>query len=160
ISFSHSQWTAARLPATEVTLDSDSNLAERAVVLPNIALEEHFADHRPWISERRRREIASTQILLDRRGELFPHLDFSTTALRQLAGITASHLAFDLIVERLFEIERNAVDRGANFDASSFATKCNPSSASTLQMFGDAYTFSLENGNAFLCGWHFYLPTQ
>ncbi|MGH8477154.1 MAG: hypothetical protein ACRER2_15525 [Methylococcales bacterium] len=127
------------------------------VQLPNIAQIPHFAIHADWIRARRRRSIESGYDLWERRGGLFPHLEFCPLVEAQLLVLRPSEPRFQQVIDKLFDLETyfaGWVSGGCNPSA---FPKCNPTSPETLSRYREDYRFSTANRQNVVASWHLYL---
>jgi hypothetical protein len=157
VSFNHGDWKQAILHASVQEIDDEGALLNGHVTQVNFSETAHFAIHSDWIENRKKQRFAEPALLWQRRVEIFPNLDFSSHVESQLLGFPVNGELFPQIANRLFEMQRVAA-LGAPFDKNAFRCMCKASSQSTIDRFGEAYSFKARDGESILCHWHFNLP--
>lgn len=157
LSFCQAPWDLPSLHATASQMDDEGELRQFPVSLINIAHKEHFTQHSGWIEARRQREIHDSAVLWKNRETIFPSLEFCPCVKDQLSLIPENSDLFTQILDRLFDLQRVAA-LGIAFHNEAFRTKCSPSSSSTIQNFGEHYSFRRVDDTLVQCGWHLYLP--
>lgn len=125
------------------------------VQLRNLARVSHFATHADWIRARRQRSVASGRDLWERRGGLFPHLEFCPSVEAQLLALRPSEPRFYQVVDKLFDLETYFAGCVGGFDPGAFP-KCNAVSPETLSSYPEDYLFSTKEGRNVVASWHLY----
>jgi len=157
LSFMEAPWDTAFIGCECEELVDDRLTPSRPVHLPNLAEVPHFAIHAEWIQGRKRRSIASTRDLWDRRDKLFPHLDFCLSVEDQLMRLRFSEPRFQQVVSKLFDLERYFAGWvTGGFDPGAF-TKCNPASRETLARYSEDYLYLTADALQVVANWHLYL---
>ena len=156
IGFSHPPWNSPILSCVCEELVDDEVEAE-PVTLVNISDHEHFKAHVNWIDSRIKQSVSTTKELWESKEDLFPSLEFCASVEGQLMSVASSDPRFRQIVSKLFELEAYFLNwKQGNFEPKEFK-KCNPVSKTTLNKYGDKYTFSRPNGDEVTATWHLYL---
>jgi len=153
VSLHHTDWLAPTFAITIEALDDEDEILIEEETLPNFATLDHYTHHQPWLTARFR-SLTSPAELWERRAELFPHLDLSSSVEKQLLEQSAY---LHRIVTRLHDMERVAAAGITPFDAKAFARPCRPTTSGTRDQFESRYTFSQNAGETHFCGWHLNL---
>lgn len=156
-SFLQAPWDRPLIDCLCAELVDDWLAPPQPVQLANVALVSHFESHTNWIRERRQRTISSGYDLWERRGWLFPHLEFCRSVQSQLLTLRPNEPRYQQVIDKLFDLETYFAGWGrGGFDRSAFP-KCNPVSPETLSRYPEEYRFSTEIGQDVVGTWHLYL---
>jgi hypothetical protein len=156
LSFLNAPWDQAVIQCECEELIDDELTPARDLQLPNLSKVPHFTVHAEWIRNRRRRSVATTEDVWNRRGELFPNLDFCPAVEGQLVAVRPSEPRFQQIINKLFDLDAYFASwTVGGFDPGAFA-KCNPASPETLARYPSDYRFLMADGGYVTASWHLY----
>lgn len=97
-------------------------------------------------------KVASYTELWQRRGELFPHLNFCPSVKRNLECMELVYI--QQVMKRLIELEKYcSIRENRNFEPSALS-KTTLESESTLKKYKEEHTFIDESGIPYIASWH------
>ncbi len=159
-----SHWENEQIEISVQELNQEITIDEYSVNIFHACSVEHVQIHVPWIKKRLqeivREAVESGITLWQQRQELFPHLQFSTTAERQLQAIPSGDIHLPMVLRRFNELEqvcRDWTNGSFPFEKILHAT---PESNATLQTYAQEHTFRCPNGNHRIFNWHVRLTPE
>ena len=109
----------------------------------------------PWIARRQQEELPSGAEVIRLRAELLDRLDFTDSAIDQLATLTGNEKTFPFVVRHLFALNQRAREwDGTTPFSDGYPFGCSDESKSTLAMYSEARTFRCPDGDRRVFGWH------
>lgn len=121
----------------------------------NVSTTAHAATHRHFINNKVKSTIQSGRELWNRRTELYPNLEFCDNVRVQISGMNANTLGFQLIIDRLFDLQNVAMQcTDVGVKPSDFRTLTTPESESRLRDFASQLTLRCPDGENRLFSWH------
>ncbi|MCU0663470.1 MAG: hypothetical protein MUC50_14230 [Myxococcota bacterium] len=142
------------LPVVMSCLDADV-LKEKAEQVCNFYDAAAVARRGPWIAQRQQHQLRSGSAIIRLRADFLEKLDFTGTALDQLAKLTGSERTFPFIVRHLFALNEHARQwDGKRPFAEGYPFPCSEESSTTLAMYGGTRTFVCPDGEKRLFSWH------
>lgn len=148
-------WDTAVLKIELDEVDERSEIHTSQVDARHAAKTVHVDQHESWLRELERLSIKDGQDLWDRRGDLFPALEFCKEVRTQLWKFLGGDLALGPVVLRLVQLQKffESWD-GSPIGPDSLPSKCSPESRVTLQQYDQEHTFTPPHGPARLFSWH------
>ncbi|HRB81194.1 MAG TPA: hypothetical protein PK614_02935 [Nitrospira sp.] len=148
-------WNKSILEIIVQSLSADGDLEISNGKVHHASHRSHITENLGWIKRYTTSKLSSGRDLVRRRGELLPSLEFCSTALEQLEGLTQSSPHFIQIVKHLLAFQEYCENWTAEmFVSSSFPGKITKESGPTLQLYGAERTFVCPDGRQRLFVWH------
>lgn len=143
---SEPRWDCDRLELTVARLDEE-DLIEEHQEIRHASRSNHVQTHANWIKRCIQSEVLDRLELWNRRGELFPSLEFCDAVGKQLESLATRNLILRQVVKRLFELEDACKNwtEGA-FNWGSLPCKASPESQTRLQQLEQELTFKCLDG--------------
>lgn len=148
-------WNAALLSAEVESLDEDDKITRKRIDIRHASTAGHVDAHESWLRGLERLSVRDGQDLWDRRGELFPALEFCKEVKGQLAEFLGGDIVLSSVIKRLVLLQKffETWD-GTPIGPNSLPTKCTPESAPTLAKYKDEHSFTPPIGPARVFSWH------
>jgi hypothetical protein len=144
-----------------LALDGTDELVNEWVTAKHACCPEHMAEHAGWIQRRTAISIRSGSDIWDRRGELFPHLQFCASVGEQLAAVLSGDLKLGQIMKKLHLLEVFCQDWSTGaFNDATIPCKVTPESPETLARYGQKRTFRCPDGRDVVFNWHVRLTPE
>jgi hypothetical protein len=100
ISFdSDTKWNSSLLDLEFTCLDENEELIDTQIKVNHASLEIHIEEHEDWFKQRIKLAINDGKELWNRRGELFPDLEFCESVRKQLEDIRTGQLELQPVVK-------------------------------------------------------------
>lgn len=136
-------------------IDDLGELIDERVEIVHASRSSHIHTHETWIKNRTRIRINDGRELWERRGELFPHLEFCEAVAPQLDALQPGNPMLKQVLKRLFELEESSKNwMAGNFDLDSLPSKATPESDSRLNQLKRQLTIPCLDGNERLFSLH------
>lgn len=138
---SESIWDCSLLTLKIRKLDESGDIIEEEIELVHASRVIHIQTHQAWIKNRISTSVNSGLELWERRGKLFPHLQFCEAVKPQISNLQGGSPILAQVKKRLFELEESAKNWTVDaFSFESLPSKATPESESRLQQFQDELT--------------------
>jgi hypothetical protein len=159
LSYDAIQWSLNEYPVSVTIAEEDAtgNIVEnvKAGTAFNISADAHVATHQHFINTKVKSTIQNGRELWLKREELFPNLHFCDLVREQIASMNANTMGFQIIIERLFDLQNVAVKcTGVGVKPADFPTLTTPESDSRLKDFSEQLTIKCPDGEKRLFSWH------
>lgn len=147
-------WHDVNLRVGVIALTDSGELVEDEVEVRNAATVTHIEEHRAWLAAQKQSEITDGAALWQRRGELFPALEFCARVEEQLCALGPRDPHFKQVLRKLAQIDGIFRDwKDGPFDRRKIPD-CDPESRVTLQQFRAEHSFACPDGETRLFSWH------
>lgn len=145
--FSEQQWDNSILELIFRHIDDNDNLIDENIKIIHASRIAHIQEHAEWIKKRLKQQVNNGFDLWERKGDLFPHLEFCDSVEKQLQNMDVNNPMFRQILKRLFELEevsKNWTEGALNL--ANFPSKVTQESDSRLQQLTQKLTFTCPDG--------------
>jgi hypothetical protein len=148
-------WDHAWVEVTVTTLRNGQTIEEMNSRVRHASSAKHVVDHERWLRELERLSVKDGLDLWDRRGELFPSLEFCREVRAQLMELRGGDPALDQVMKRLVQLQTffQSWD-GEPIGPDVLPSRCTPESQVTLNKYAKDHTFTAPDGTPRLFSWH------
>jgi hypothetical protein len=141
----------------EVTLATlrDQAIEELNSRVRHASAAQHVVEHERWLRELERRSVKDGLDLWDRRGELFPSLEFCREVRAQLMEFRGGDPALDQVMKRLVQLQAffDGWD-GEPIAPDALPSRCTRESTVTMNKYEKDHTFTAPDGMSRVFSWH------
>lgn len=156
ISFhSHPAWETSQIQLSLVHLQEDSTVEAGSVSVKHACFKEHIFEHRAWIKKRTTVSIESGMDLDAHREALYPHLQFCSSAIKQIRDLPHGEIHLQQIKRHLLDLNDYCETwTTGSFSASKIPGKITEESKVTLDKYAEAHIFLTPDGRMLKFSWH------
>jgi hypothetical protein len=145
-------WNCSHLNLDVVSIDADD---ENVLVVRHTSRKEHLQDHIEWIKGIIQDDLIDGAALWDKRGELFPNLQFCDSVKKQLENLRIGNSMLPPIRKKLFELQNYSESwLVGGFNSELIGCKATPESETTLKKYSQERIFLCPDGQNRIFSWH------
>ncbi|MFN6463788.1 MAG: hypothetical protein RMZ41_018520 [Nostoc sp. DedVER02] len=159
ISFIYKEcWNFSRLELEARRLNENEELINDILEILHVSRSNHVQEHTEWIQNRIRTGVIDGDDLWERKGELFPNLEFCDAVSKQLRNIRLGQLELQPVVKTLLELEKCSNEwKKGYFNLDNYPVDESGESEGTLNKYGKERTFICIDGKERLFDRHIKL---
>lgn len=164
-------WDCCFLEVNFEQLDEDGEITEEKLQIIHGCRSFHIEKHEQEIARRIKTGIEHGIEIWERRGELFPNLEFCEVVRKQLENILVGQLELQPVIRTLFELQKcSKTWKSGAFSTQGYSIETSGESQETLNRYSQQRTFKCPDGQERLfvqhvklrmCNWRIYfLPDR